>query len=203
MGGRGSHSKLESSSFTDFAEGDTDEKQFFGIGNGGDNDKWLKSLSEEKRKAITEYTMEDYGEINNYLRGNASSIGEEQTKQIEDIREGITGSPLKSGIVVHRYDYGGFAEVENIYELENMEAGKTVLTAKGFLSTSLVRKTGFGDIGYDIKLPKNFKKGQLIKQLSMYPSESEFLINHGTKFKVTGVSTDERGTPVVQLEYLE
>lgn len=58
IGGRGSHSKLESSSFTDFAEDDTDEKQFFGIGNGGDNDKWLKSLSEEKQKAITEYTYE-------------------------------------------------------------------------------------------------------------------------------------------------
>lgn len=204
MGGRGSHSKLESSSFTDFAEGDTDEKKFFGIGNGGDNDKWVMSLSEDERKAITGYTLADYGEINDYLRGKSYSgdISEDKLKQIENIKTGITGKILKAGVVVHRYDDGGFAGIEDSSELENLKPG-SILTAKGFLSTSLVRKTGFGSIGYDIKLPKNFKKGQLVKQISEYQTEKEFLIDHGTKFKFTGLSKDGSENVVLQLEYLE
>lgn len=201
MGGRGSsYNKNASKNFIDFTESSISSDDFFGVKD-GDNAKWIESLNKKQKESLVGYTVEDYRSINKYLRGE--SEGNDSIKEkIKNIQNAISSSPLKSGIVVHRYDNGGFLGIKSIYDIDQKKIGE-VIESKGFLSTSTKRTIGFGYIGYDIKLPKGFNQGQFIKKLSFYESENEFLINHKQKFKITGFSKDNYGTTIVQLEYIK
>lgn len=144
--------------------------------------------------------------LNNYLRnkqkyeGN-SILQKDFEETIGRIQKSISQTALKDNLIVYRYDDGGFAGVNNISELKNLKKG-AILKTKGFLSTSVLRKTSFGNIGYEIKLKKGSKAGQYIGGMSKYKSEREFLIKHGAKMKVLGIKQDGN-IPILELEYVE
>lgn len=207
MGGRGSSSKKakKNERFEDFfrSEDYDAENSFFGVFNKGDNDKWYDSLSKFEKSNIISYTGSKYTDINKYLRdpdgfAGSDSYKKELKRQAGDIQAAITKTPLKKNIVVHRYDNGGFLG-KNV---SDVIIGQTI-TSKQFISTSTRRKTGFGHIGYDIRIKKGSKAGQYIAGMSYYSTEKEFLIKHGAKFKVTGVSKDSYGYTVVQMDYIK
>lgn len=208
MGGRGSSSKKRIRSkeerFEDLIGSDYGtENSFFGVFNQGDNDKWYDSLSQFEKLNINSYTGNKYKDINKYLRNpdvfeESDSYKKELRRQANDIQAAITKVPLQKSIVVHRYDDGGFLG-KNISEVE---VGKTI-TSKQFISTSTRRQTGFGHIGYDIRIRKGSKAGQYIGGMSKFGSEKEFLLKYGAKFKITGFSKDSYGNSVVQMEYID
>lgn len=215
MGGRGSSfSGTKASKKKDFPKdlsefySGSDIDKFFGTNTGGDNDDWYDSLSKQERGLIIGYTGSDYKEMNEYLRNmgfydNKDGGGFYAAKmkaKTGDLQNAITKSPLKQSIKVHRYDNGGLLGISNINDLKNIEIGKTV-TTKGFLSTSMTRQTGFGNIGYDITIRQGSKAGQYIGGMSKYHSEYEFLVKHGAKLKITGF-TKHQGKAIVQMEYI-
>lgn len=125
------------------------------MNNGGDNDIWYDNLSKDEKKSIYNYTVTKFRQINDYLRGKQdykenSSYTEKLKQNADDIQRGITQKSLKDNLIVYRYDNGGFAGINNISELKNLEKG-AILETKGFLSTSVKRIASFGDIGYEIK----------------------------------------------------
>lgn len=228
MGGRGGSSRMSSmsASYRDYYNIE-DANAAFGFGNGGEADQWTKSLSAEEKRAIHNYSMAGYKNINGKLRklkdgkdiDPDSSVG----KRVNAIEGAIDRYELNQPTIFHRsgsvFDFMSEKEVTKMMSNGGYDADLvqnklnsmigSVIHDKGFTSTSASRDkrstagSSFGRVEYTIKTPKGKGIGAYIPGASYYKdAESEFLFNRGSGFKITGARRESKtGTTLMGTTY--
>lgn len=163
----------------------------------GDN---LKELTGKEKDALSWYTGSAYASFNEALR-KGEPIHPNRLKSMDDA---MAKSVLTEPITLSRgssADLLGFKSTPSVAELKNLIGGEFV--DKAFVSTSAKSGGGFsGDIGYRITVPPGKGRGQYIKSISHFKSETEFLLNRNTKFRVTSVSGTD-SYPIVHLQVVD
>lgn len=161
-------------------------------------EKWLKSLDDDTKKILNDYTNELYYSLNAYLRGNLSNY-DHNKGEIEKIDSAIDKFVLKDPITVYR-------AVTSSKEL----AGTTLkkgdqINWKTYTSTSMDKNAVNGEqyMLYEIEVPRGKGRGAYINSLSEYKDiEYEFLLKRDTTAEVTDV-IEEKGKKIIKLKVIE
>ena len=188
--------------------------QFFGVGTGGEYDKWEKGFQDEQGKntgqerAFAAYSMDPmmynaltrneigpygeggtYQEINSALRGSRGDdrkYSQEMKKQIGAMDAALDRFDLQKPIVVHRISGAEMlGGLTDPTDIEDIFKGR-VIRDPGFISTSVLDKSDFqGTIHCIITIPAGKGRGAFISPISVFGErESEFLLKRNTAFVV-------------------
>ena len=180
---------------------------FFGVGSGGVYDVWENEITTGEKENVYDYTGSAYEWMNESLRKDeVGYLSDSERMKLENVAAAISKFELKRGITVYRNStehlIGGYTTPEQI----NQNLKGAIVQDKGYMSTTpLKSKTNgfFGEIRYEIKVPKGKGRGAWVNPISHYKNnEWEFLIQRGTRFRVTGAHYDNAGNTVVQLRVL-
>ncbi|MCT0025807.1 ADP-ribosyltransferase [Weissella confusa] len=162
--------------------------------------KWSKKLSTKEVKAINEYSK-NYGDMNNWLRSldkKASSKTKNEIKLIDSSFKKFKNPKTTTvwrGLSTDGFDAGLKGK---------LKVGATY-TDKGYMSATfdqeIAKKYATG-IVLQIALPKGKSTGAYIGNLSDWKIEKEYLIKHGSQFKVTAVD-DLGDNKLVSLKYVK
>ena len=162
---------------------------------------WEQSITDSKKKAISDYTYTDYQSINYYLRtdnDNDENIlldkrlyGNKREEQIKCIDDLLSSFELDDDITVYRnVDAEMFADY---FDDTQKLVGKEI-TEKGYSSSSVVQSGAMTDKDCKIKIhvPSGKGRGAYINNLSEYKdNEYEFLIPRNSKFRIVKVEETE------------
>ena len=163
---------------------------------------WASSIPGSWTKAIKTYTSYFYEEMNTWLRGlkaDAAYVDVELDiikQTVLACESALDKSVLAENILVHRQ---AGREMLELYK----KAPNGIFHDEGFTSTTPVKNSFYdsGSIDIELLVPAGKGVGMWVAPISRYKSENEFLLNRGTKFKVSEI--DESGTrPLVKLEVL-
>ena len=180
-----------------------------------DYDEWRPKMTKAEYNGVREYTGATYRQMNKYLREGKYGSGENETleKLIKNCYGGIKKFALKDNTLVYRSSSDDLLKQlsANGITLEYPQSispsqfvanvkrfiGSTVVD-KGFTSTSTRSNTWDGRVRYNIRVPKG-TNAAYVNHMSQHKSEFEMILNHGTKFKITGAHVNSNGTPVVDM----
>ncbi|MDY6065272.1 MAG: ADP-ribosyltransferase, partial [Finegoldia sp.] len=158
------------------------------------NEIW-KSISEDERESIMEYSGEGYNNINKYLRGvlkNAKPADLKTIKShIKNIDNMLSKNTLSEDLILHR----GVGEHEFAWWLEsdNIDSYKSTSI---YLDSSDI----FGD-GHFIKIYANKNtKGYYLDGNSDFPDEKEFLLHRGQKYRILKQNEKELEVEIIDEE---
>ena len=176
-------------------------------------ESYYKNTSYQDREKIRFYTGLDYNRINSVFKGiwNYEHNGaltpdkEKEYRKEGNIISGLitNNAFLQDNIKAYRgvnidqfYTYG----CSELSDLLNLKGGW--FYERGFTSTSLVREKSFfykpvpgrenTNIEIEFLIPKEFEEGipLMCEDTTLYPEETEFLIDNGTLFKILDVIVD-------------
>ena len=166
MGGRGGSGERN-----DFAvlSSDRDNDYFFD----DMSRNWGYNLTNAEEVALSEYTMYNNQQINDYLReGKISDFTEEELKrQATQIKSALDKFDLTEGLTLYRAG----------------NSGSIIKEFKSFVSTSTDIKLAEKYLGnradtlYIIQVSKGKGKGAYVAPKSEVPEEHEFLLNRGLR----------------------
>lgn len=184
-----------------------------------DSLKWQSKMNKDELNAVQLYTGHSYREINKYLRNGLMGSGKDEHMEqiIRNAFNGLNKFELKEGIMVYRkssssllsdlgvsYSEGLWgvnqADLKSFVDKINTRIG-SVVQDKGFTSTSTRKDVWAGDVHYEIRVPAG-TSGAYVEHVSVHQSEKEFILNHGTYYKVTGARI-ENNVPVVTLQVVK
>lgn len=157
--------------------------------------KWMKSISDDERNAVKEYTGNAYAVINPCLRNNAGCDEPHGSIPVKDYattaKAALKTSKLPVALTVYR-------AMDNVYK-KQLAVGKIILD-KGFASTTLKRGVSYGlgeanDLRLEINLPKG-ARAQFLDGLSSSSHELEVLLAPGSKLKVEKITKEGSHTYV-------
>ena len=163
------------------------------------SEAWGQSLSGEEKQAFSSYTGGMYSKINNHMRGKTKGepheIVVETANHIQDALKRAPTAPPPD--LVWRGVLGNTAQV-----YAKLNTGD-VIEMGGFQSTSIdpFKALEWGHTLLEIKPVR----GAFIKSLSQSSAENEYMLEHGAKYTVRGVTAIKiKGTTqrkrVIQLE---
>lgn len=141
----------------------------------------MGSWTSEQRAGLRTYTGGSYRQINDSLRkGNKPRAGSTAANAQAGMR------PTTQDLLVHRgtsaSQFGMGGNPDALFSL----AGQTI-KEKGFTSTSVGGNAAFGgQVKMVIQVPKG-TYGAYVDTISQFPGEREFLLAHGTEFKILRV----------------
>ncbi len=157
-----------------------------------------KTISDQEKGALKDYTGNGYAELNKNLRaGGAEKKAAEETAFARNLDSAISKSKLPESTVLFR----GIAK-HALSQNPNILKTGSVITDDGFISTSLKRSvaddfnkgSGVTVRLYAYKgayaLPLNGGKPETGKNLSGLPSEHEVLLPRSTSYRVLNVETN-------------
>lgn len=202
MGGRGSSSGVKKGGgFRTFGS-ERETYGFFGVGKGGAYDDWYDAATDMEKTEIYNYTDEDYMDINELLRSGKTSNPYINEETVEKMDAAIAKFDLKRGITTFRGSsntlIGGAKTVEQINAMKG-----TIVTDKGFMSTTTLKGEEFGGMKYKIRIPKGKGRGVYVDPMSAHQGESEFLLKRNTKFRIAGAEYDEFAETVCILDVID
>ena len=187
FGGRGAKSgavrtKIVPGSYAQY-NSESESDNAMGLHNGGEADKWMKSLNPDERNAVEAYSGSTYITLNDALReGTASSMSDYHKDIDKNLETALSTFTLDKPTTFVRGStadlLGGASTVAEI----NAMKGQIVID-KGYTSSSTVRAFS-SDIVYHINTPAGKGIGAYIKGLSHYTTENEFLFNKNSIFTV-------------------
>lgn len=156
--------------------------------------EWQEKLSPEEVAAVRQYTGKDFVVMNNALRA-----GPPYPAELKDAIEQTTSALNKGSLSDAVVSYRGMTDAsEKHWNFYQAAVGKT-LTDPGFSSTSLDSKVATSymhrsptGIHMEVHLPKGVP-GCYAATFSKYPSEREYLLPPGMKYKVLSASVDSTG----------
>jgi hypothetical protein len=164
----------------------------------------LEKMPHDLRSAIYDYSGSSYSSMNGTLRrGKTSDSTDKLIKALNQY-----GQPLLEDRKMFRH--AGLETFEGAFSDEMYNLARDVIRAKGnptelgklksklmnatfkdkgFLSTAYREGVFVNSDGVEIQLhlPKGFNKGLHIEQISQHETESEYLIQAGTEFKIFDV----------------
>ena len=164
--------------------------------------QWQKSLLEEEKTAIEDYTGGGYYDINAYLRktGDWEAINAGYVEQqINGLDSAISRYELKDNIRVQRGVMNDvidrLAEENDIQESLSELVGKKY-REKAYSSTTVVKNNGVASAKptiLDIEIPKGVGRGAYVNQLAgqFQDTEYEFLLKRGATFTIKEVKEEE------------
>lgn len=164
--------------------------------------QWQKSLSEEEKSAIEDYTGGGYYDINAYLRktGDWEAINAGYVEQqIKGLDSAISRYELKDNIRVQRGVMNDvidrLAEENDIQESLSELVGKKY-REKAYSSTTVVKNNGVASAKptiLDIEIPAGVGRGAYVNQLAgqFQDTEYEFLLKRGATFTIKEVKEEE------------
>lgn len=156
--------------------------------------QWAKKLTTPQKKAIYNYTSDGYKDINGYLRGLQPATPKLK-REVGKIDRGLNRFKMPLAVTVWR----GTSMQSVKYGVKNGQLKLGALYSdKAYMSTSLdlgIAEEFNNDTILKIQLPTG-KHGAAIAPLSDYQSEDEFLVKHGAKLIVTGISPSKYRTIV-------
>lgn len=165
---------------------------------------WIDSLSENEKKALSDYTREVppyYKNINGVLRGKENNFENGNEEKNELLHKALSNASLPNNITVYR---GGSSSVlGHLSTVADSELiGKTFLD-KGYVSTSMSPNTAFGgDVLMVISVPMG-THAACIEELSAAGSyEQELLIDRGQLFSISGVHRDEHNRRIIEVNLI-
>lgn len=171
---------------TKFIELDNNSKELTTAQSQSDN--VFKSMKEQDKLMIDDYTAGGYEQLNNYLRGNYvpsdNKMKEYLEKQNDSISYSISQYKLETDLKLYR------GQGADIYS--SLKVGDTLIE-KGFTSTSCSKSVALdfskhynNDKEYliEINVPKTSKCLYIGRNGSFKYDEGEFLLDKNTKFKV-------------------
>lgn len=167
--------------------------------------KWLDNLSPDEREAISWYTADGYGDINDYWRRRRgwesipADMVEDASRQIDSA---ISRFTLKESIKVQRgvEDFYGGSLVERI-EWNNIQdiVGLTYHDLGYGSSTTLTgnKAATAKPVLFEIDIPAGKGRGAYVNKLAgqYEDKEYEFLIARGSKFEITDVGINDEPIP--------
>jgi hypothetical protein len=156
---------------------------------------WVQKLSPVERSAIESYTGSGYSSVNASLRQNPSS------QAGANIRKGLdkAPSPPPPELVWRGVSHTGFKSFMSGLAVND------VIRMDGFQSTSINPTTAVSWGGGGTLLEIKPVKGSYVRLISHHPSEYEYLLPHGHKYRFRGakqVSMNGTMRTVLQLEML-
>lgn len=164
--------------------------------------QWQKSLSEEEKYAIEDYTGGGYYDINAYLRktGDWEAINAGYVEQqIKGLDSAISRYELKDNIRVQRGVMNDvidrLSEENDIQESLSELVGKKY-REKAYSSTTVVKNNGVASAKptiLDIEIPAGVGRGAYVNQLAgqFQDTEYEFLLKRGATFTIKEVKEEE------------
>ena len=161
--------------------------------------EYKEKLTYEEVEAIRKYQSTWFIDINNFLRGRLESVSKNTKTYIKNLQKAIEKVKIKENLLVARGTtvsaIGGDWDAVRI---------NNVITAEGFMSTSLREKTAIdfvnrkgerGILMYD-KIPKG--TNGVIADVAVNDNwENELLLEPGTKIRITGKRI-ENGMRIVE-----
>lgn len=167
--------------------------------------QWLDHLSPDERDAISWYTADGYGDINDYWRRRNGwesipvDMVEDASKQID---AAISRFTLKENILVQRGvdDFYGASIIGETDWNEISETVGMIFQESGYTSTTALLKNSVATAKpylFEIEIPAGKGRGAYVNKLAGLNEdvEYEFLIARGSKFKITGVEINAEPIP--------
>lgn len=167
--------------------------------------QWLDHLSPDERDAISWYTADGYGDINDYWRRRNGwesipvDMVEDASKQID---AAISRFTLKENILVQRGvdDFYGASIIGETDWNEISETVGMIFQESGYTSTTALLKNSVATAKpylFEIEIPAGKGRGAYVNKLAGLNEdvEYEFLIARGSKFKITGVEINTEPIP--------
>ena len=167
--------------------------------------QWLDHLSPDERDAISWYTADGYGDINDYWRRRNGwesipvDMVEDASKQID---AAISRFTLKENILVQRGvdDFYGASIIGETDWNEISETVGMIFQESGYTSTTALLKNSVATAKpylFEIEIPAGKGRGAYVNKLAGLNKdvEYEFLIARGSKFKITGVEINTEPIP--------
>lgn len=167
--------------------------------------QWLDHLSPDERDAISWYTADGYGDINDYWRRRNGwesipvDMVEDASKQID---AAISRFTLKENILVQRGvdDFYGASIIGETDWNEISETVGMIFRESGYTSTTALLKNSVATAKpylFEIEIPAGKGRGAYVNKLAGLNEdvEYEFLIARGSKFKITGVEINTEPIP--------
>ena len=168
--------------------------------------QWLDHLSPDERDAISWYTADGYGDINDYWRRRNGwesipvDMVEDASKQID---AAISRFTLKENILVQRGvdDFYGASIIGETDWNEISETVGMIFQESGYTSTTALLKNSVATAKpylFEIEIPVGKGRGAYVNKLAGLNEdvEYEFLIARGSKFKITGVEINTEPIPL-------
>jgi len=162
-----------------------------------------KTLTTREWVAIQDYTSLEYRNVNKAAREGISALPlsvdrPKMTALMKNLDEGIGKAKISENITVYRASMD-----ENIAKI--IDSGKggslkgTIMTDKGYMSTSLKRKAiegyvdeGRGGVLLEIRVPKGAPGGG-VEAISLHKKETEILFARGRKLKIISTEIQKTG----------
>ncbi|MEW4237112.1 ADP-ribosyltransferase [Bacillus thuringiensis] len=179
--------------------------------------EWQKSLTDEEKEAIRDYTCYGYHWINNYLRPNTGSNRDTNLDmKISNIDNALRKASISTDIIVYKHLESGKSlgldfeasknDKEYIKKAINILKNNInkIIIRPDYLSTTL-DKTGKeiklgGKIRMEINVPKGTHAAN-VSEISFFPREQEILLPRNSKIKIRDVSTTtEEGSEIIILK---
>jgi hypothetical protein len=162
--------------------------------------KWVKKLTKAQVKSIDWYSK-NYGDMNNYLRGidkKASKTTKANIKRVDAAFKSFKNP--KQTTVWRGLSTDGFkAGLQG-----DLKVGSTYKD-KGYMSATfdkeIAKKYAAGVI-LQITLPKGKSTGAYIGNISSWKIEKEYLIKHGSSFKITAID-DLGDNQLISMSYVK
>ena len=166
--------------------------------------KWQKSLTENEKIAIEDYTGGGYYDINEYLRktGDWENINAKLIEnKIAGLDSAISKYSLKDNIRVQRGVMDDVLDdlIKKYGDDEAQLIGK-IYKDSAYMSTTVLRDNRVAiskPVVLDIEIPAGTGRGAYVNQLAgqYQDSEYEFLLARGSEFQITGIEENESMIP--------
>lgn len=163
------------------------------------NGKWLSEINDEEAKALTDYTLESYKEINHYLRNHLNN-NSKLDNQIQLMENAINKFEFKKSFSVYRaVSKDEFDSIlSNNVINEFLDFKSTTINsgyAKDFSEHLIENDDGWK---YIIKMFVNENaKGALIPSvISANPQEEEFILNRNQRYEYEPVVEEDKENKV-------
>jgi HK97 family phage portal protein len=165
--------------------------------NGGK--EWEASLSNSELRGIETYTDQNFGDIQDALRNGGDLPYHINADDINAAQNALMRSTAPDDMLVYRAING-----DVFSKLEGNEGRSFV--EKGFSSTTLNERYAnqfYADGNYGIlrvQVPKG-SSGAYVDGIATKSGQQEYLIPHGSQFKILNVYTDSSGVRTADVQY--
>lgn len=147
---------------------------------------WIKTLTDQEKNSIYEYTTSSFIDVNGYLRGRKGfkDLGENPMflKYVDNFSEIIKKAPKIKTTSTRGLWFDKKTDFDNF--IDKTKTG--IFHEPGFTSSSLndIKENRFLDASYTVEMEIQGKNGVLLTELTTNPDDLEVLFNKGTNFEI-------------------
>lgn len=165
---------------------------------GNFSEKFWRSLTDEEREGVVQYTGSSYVSMNDYLRGVTSRVSLGVKKLIDGCTSALNKHEISEDTLLYR-GMGSYGSLARSLGINRDDINKIVsdgsikgmrFVEKGFCSTGVSQAAGWSkSVTLEIVAPKG-TKGLYVDPISRHQGEKELLLQRGTIFEIREAKMD-------------